>query len=215
MKSFLKALIGSVLIVLALNTCSAHALHVSSPQAHIDIDTQKVIYIEGDINQAQVFKVAEQGVKTLMLPGDTVVMINSRGGDFVSGDAIINMLLTESIQANNRFICVVQHEADSMAFNILSFCNVRLSLPKAHMTVHKLAYVIDAKHAAQERLTAINLRKMADDLDLSDQPYRVNNALAMGISLKDYDLFADNETCWRAETLLKMGYFHGIAVVSP
>lgn len=191
-----------------------NTLHLVSAQAGIDIHTQKVIRISGPITPAVMIPAVKGAINTQVLPGPRVVILDSPGGIAEIGDMFINALLKEKQDTGNKIICVANHNASSMAFDILTYCDVRLVTPKSHMLVHALAYEFSCAEPPRARLTAKNLREMAEDLELSDLDHRKANAEAMHLSLADYDLFADNETVWTGESLLKMGYFNGTATIT-
>lgn len=200
-----------ILVAVLVAPGKAQAIHVTSPAAGIDIDTAKVVHIIGEINPDSV-KLTEAELRFAhQLPGDLVVYINSGGGRVDSGIAILQLLSTFHDQGT-RIVCVVDRNAHSMAFNILSFCDVRLATAGSRMLVHKIAIELD--HMPKDfRGTAKTLKEIAADLEQIDEPFRQANAARMGISLKDYDMYADNQTWFRAPKLLKMGYLDGIAVI--
>lgn len=194
-------------VVGLLLTSICQAVHIQSKPAHIDIRTDKVSAIFGMIDDSLEADYAAQVAATISIKGPRVILINSPGGVVSSGAKIIDLMLIEKIHGT-KMICVVGSMAHSMAFNILTFCDVRLSLPISRMVVHNIAVGgLDPSN----RGTAKNLRQIADDMEKVEQPYRLANAKAMHLSLPDYDLFAENETCWTAAKLYLMGYLDGIA----
>lgn len=216
----IKRFVVSFLVGYAIGTLFfqfiAHAsvVHVVSSQAHVDIKTSKVIHLKGPIVPRNMEKAMREGGATETLPGDRVILINSPGGQVDLGTDFINAMIQERTKQHEKIICVVDKNAHSMAFNILTYCDVRLFTPGSRMVVHKIAAVIGCEENQNLRFTSKTLRGLADDLQSSDEEFRVNNAKAMGISLKDYDLFADSETAWRGETLLNMGYLQGTATLT-
>lgn len=180
---------------------------IESVDGKIQVTTEKVAHVLGilDISAQQRF-IAEMD-DTAYLPGDRLIMINSPGGLSVIGDEMIAAIQAEQARGV-RVVCVARHNASSMAFNLFTHCNVRLADAHASFTVHKLAFDrLDGR--VDGRLTAKQLRKMADDMDKQDEKYRQANLKAMGLSEKDYDLLANNENVWSAHTLRDKGYLHG------
>lgn len=175
--------------------------------AAADIDSTKVAMIYGPIikNSVTMFKKDIEKVKNI--PGDYVIIINSGGGSQVAGQDIIDII--ESLKKTGiKFTCVVDHEASSMAFNIFTHCNLRYATSKSHFLVHKVEF--NGIDQLGERNTAKFLREIADDLDKTDEPYRQANSKAMGMDVKTYDYFADNETIWTEKGLLKLKYLDGV-----
>jgi ATP-dependent protease ClpP protease subunit len=212
-KSFTSLLLFA-LIVLLLTATNAGAtrdhVHIVSKEASIDLRTDKVAVLRGGVDSSTEFVFKRGMVEHYGKPGPRVILINSRGGIVSNGNAMLKEIRLEQSKGV-KVICVVEKIAHSMAFNILTNCDVRLAVPKAVMLVHKVALM----NAPTYRFTAKNLRDTAEELDRDDEPFRQANAKAMGLSLEDYDLFADNETIWRAETLLQRGYLHGLAQINP
>lgn len=168
--------------------------------------TNKVAHIFGPITAASEAEFEMQMILTAGIPGDRVIEIDSPGGEVEAGNRMLHLLEKEQ-EAGVKLTCVVLHQASSMAFNILTHCDARLAMPRAKMLVHKVAA---GNVFLGERMTAHRMREIAHDLDEADAPFRRDNAIAMHLSLRDYDLFADNETVWSANTLLKMHYLNGI-----
>jgi ATP-dependent protease ClpP protease subunit len=144
--------------------------------------------------------------QTKDLPGARRVIIESGGGSVDSGYRIIKTLEAEHVP----LVCVVLHAAHSMAFNILSHCTVRLATEDATFVVHKVA-----KGGIPDgvRLTALNARRLADELEKVDEPLSEYNARAMHLNMKDYSKFADAERRWTAQELLSMHYLDGYATL--
>lgn len=184
-------------------------VHVVSKQAGIDITTLKVVHMFGAVTKYTVQKAIVEALSNSNLPGDRVVIINSPGGDVVAGQVLIDELKIEKL-SGTRIVCVAINNAHSMAFNLLSFCDVRLATAKSTMIVHKIEY---SMIPPEMRGTAKNLRKMAAVLDVMDEPYIVQNSAMMHLDRRHYDMYADAQNCWTAEQLLIMGYLQGIAIV--
>ncbi len=201
----MRSLIAALIL---LTSSPAFAAHVVSPKAGIDLDTKKTIVLHGEVNtfSAITFLADLEAVEDL--PGDLLVIIDSPGGDVESGDRMIAAI--DAVEASGtRVVCVASHAAHSMAFNLLTHCNVRLATPGTTMVVHKIEI-----SRIDMRRTAANLRRIADRLDRLDEKYRQANSKAMKLSLKQYDLCADEETEWSALLLYKRGYLQGPASLS-
>lgn len=193
------------LIVLAFlivpGFCNAY--EVNSKSLHLVPD--KVSHLTGTVDEKMVKNYYQETLRTLTIPGDRVIIIDSLGGRLDSGQIIIDMIEAEKAHGVHM-VCVVEHEATSMAFNILTHCDVRLAHSYSRFLVH---------HAAlggwndYERPTAKNLRKAANMLDRENQPYRDANCTAMHLTLKEYDDAADEEKTWTAQELAKIGYLDG------
>jgi len=178
---------------------------VSCQAIKYSLSTKKIAYIQGEVGKRLYAAFIQDMDATAELKGDRLIIINSQGGRVDYGKKIIDRINTEKA-AGVKVVCIVLNEAHSMAFNILTHCNIRLSQPNALMLVHKARLPIDKN----EYLTSEMLRQHADELDKDDEPFRQANSKAMGLSLKEYDEYTSKEVMWRAETLLKRGYLHCI-----
>ncbi len=184
-------------------------VHIVSKDSGIDIRTDKVLNIIGQINSWSTIVYELSLTRTSLVPGDRVVILNSQGGQVEAGQSILDALLMEKRLSGNRLICVIDGKAHSMAFNILSFCDVRLAVEGSTSVVHKIRTGL----TPGEMLTAKKAREIAKEMDELDEPYRQQNAKKMGLSLKDYDRYADDETEWSAKKLLEMKYLHGFCTI--
>jgi ATP-dependent protease ClpP protease subunit len=186
---------------------SAFAIRVYSIPTQINIDTSKVTAIVGPIDDAMVASVAIQLQSNKDLPGDRVVLIQSPGGSVPASEKIITLLENEQ-RKGIKLHCVVLRAAHSAAFNILSHCDARYATSGSQMLVHRIAIA-----GADERLTSVNLRKIADEIDAINLAIDQFNAKKMGLSLAEYVKKADAETIWPALDLVKLGYLRGIVNV--
>ncbi len=174
----------------------------------INITTKKVSHIDGVVDFDTLETYTDETLKTAGLDGPRVIVINSPGGYVTVGEVLIQMMEAEKAMGIPQ-ICVVTEYAHSMAFNFLTHCDVRLvASSKVTMVVHKIRVQV------QEVMTAKKLRDLADRMEAEDEPYRQANSAAMHLSLGDYDKFADAETAWTVDSLLKQGYLNGIASFS-
>lgn len=183
-------------------------INLKSPEAGIDITTTKIARIFGTINEKSFDTFKNDMESTASISGDRLILIKSHGGLVHIGEAMLAMIRKEQ-KENVKIICFAIRNSDSMAFNILSNCDVRLMAPGTTSLVHKIARV----YLDDVRLTAKNLKKIAEELETGDEPYRQTNAKAMHLTVEEYDKYADKETYWTATTLLKMRYLHGLAFV--
>lgn len=207
----MKTTINSLILFLGMLLASpiANAYHVVSKEAGIDLNTEKVVKIKGGIDPSMARSVRSQLQRIEKLKGDILVLIDSPGGLNVSGLDIMKEL-DKRRKSDVRLVCVAHNDASSMAFNILTKCDIRLATKRTTMVVHKLEYMTLPPYS---RLTATFLRKLADEIDKDDAPFKEANQKAMGLTSEEYDKYADEETMWLATTLLKRGYLHGIASI--
>ncbi len=203
------------LIALALlfYPVAAEALHVKSDAARVDLTTDKVAHLTGDVDVASLLLFQIEIAMTSALPGPRIVVIDSPGGYEIPGREIIAALEADRARGAQA-ICVATRSASSMAFNLFTHCDIRLATEHTKFLVHKLA-LVDANISCAPRCTAKKARELADGLEKDDQPYRTANATALNISLADYDLFADNERIWTTADLIAHGYLHGLAQILP
>ena len=198
-----------VLLWALLCPLTAQAVHIVSREAHVDVRSNRVIHIVGPIFSSMSWGFLVEGATTLHGPGARVLIINSPGGEVGLGQKMIDVLLAEREQTGQPLVCAVIGHASSMAFNILSYCDVRLAVQGSEFTVHKIEGDIPDGY----RHTAENLRKMAKVLDSIDEVYRKKNAEMMHLSLKAYDHYANQEKSWTVDELLKLGYLNGTCTV--
>jgi ATP-dependent protease ClpP protease subunit len=184
----------------------AQALHLINIPANINIKTLKVATLYGVVDSEMEASYAAQTLATAGIPGDRVILINSPGGYETSGAHIIQMMEIEKHQGV-RMVCVAIEDATSMAFDILTHCDVRLATSSAEFTVHKIAL---GGFPSNMRMTAKHLREALASIEADDVKYDGPNARAMHLSRAEYDKFADNETRWSATDLLDRGYLNGI-----
>lgn len=187
----------------------ADTVQVISEDIKYSITTSKVAHVYGSIDRNSSATFEAEMLTTTGKPGDRIVLINSPGGEVREGAKMIKMIEVEKTM-HTRVVCVVLHDASSMAFNLLTHCDIRLASARAHATVHKVAYqpMVTCENG---RCTARLLRQKAAELDKDDEPYRIANAKAMHLSLEDYDLFADQDHIWAAPVLYAKGYLAGYA----
>ena len=179
------------------------AIEIKSPQLGMYLQTDKVSYLTSDITEGAFRDYVESVRETMFMPGHRVIVINSNGGSVAAGEKIINMMRLEQAMGI-QMVCVVQDKAHSMAFNILSNCDVKLATKHARMVVHKARVQIFLT-----TMTGRMAQELANELKRVDEPYRQKNAKEMGLSLKDYDRYADAETNWSSETLYQRHYLDG------
>lgn len=168
---------------------------------------KKVSHITGIIDPDSTALYIEESKATADLPGDRTIYIDSLGGYLMFGQLIIDAMEAERAANGTRMICIVEHEATSMAFNILTHCDERYAAPEARFLVHKAAA---GQWPDDLRPTAKNMRLIANQLDREDMPYKYANMKAMHLTEEEYDAAADEEKTWTSKELLKIGYLNGI-----
>lgn len=203
----MKRLTAIVVTLALILSDKAFGARVDSLQYHIN--TNKVVTIAGVIDSDMTSSVYIQLHATETMRGDRLVLIRSPGGSVNEGKKILNMLLQERKDTGKKLVCMVIDAAHSMAFNILTHCDVRLASSNSTMVVHKVALGGDPGI----RMTARNLRLIAKEMEEMDEYWARTNAEAMHISRKEYDDNADNERRWTAQELVSMKYLNGIAIV--
>jgi ATP-dependent protease ClpP protease subunit len=202
--------IAAVLALLTMqNAAWGQVMHIQSNQAHVNLYTSKIAHLEGMVDDKMLAVFKAEVLADSWIPGDQVIIINSLGGYLDSGEEIIKIMKTEKAKGI-RLVCAVEGEATSMAFNILTNCDVRLATKESRFLVHKAAI---GGWPTEIRGTAKNLREAANELDRYDEPYAEANRKAMHLSRKEYDDNADEERTWFAPKLLEMGYLQGIVKI--
>lgn len=202
MKTVHSILVGLSTLGIYFGLPTSTEVTVVSEQAHVSIRTKKVAEISGPIDGWSEYDYESQIRSTQELPGDRVIMINSPGGSVEDGEKMIRLMREEQSHGIKQ-ICVVTQMAHSMAFNLLTQCDVRIMVKSGSSVVHKVRVQLFGVY------TAARMRDMAIEMDLIDEPYRLSNARAMHLNLDDYDKFADEETEWSAADLMAIGYLNG------
>jgi ATP-dependent protease ClpP protease subunit len=173
----------------------------------INLNSPKVAHITGMIDRESASNFVLEMINTARLPGDRIIIINSPGGFVDEGKVMLDEIRREQRQGT-RVVCLAVEHASSMAFNILTNCDIRLAASGAEMLVHKIA--INYLLPTDGRITSKVLRRVADEMDKNEEVFRRANAAAMRLTVEYYDFFADRETRWTAETLYERGYLHGL-----
>lgn len=197
------------LLLLLLLSFSANAMHIHSADNKLDIHSDKTIHITGVINDGFTgVVVAKQILSTISQPGDRVVIIDSRGGSVSEGMLIESLLLQEKALTGEKLICIVDGNAMSMAFNLMSMCDVRLGTMDSLLLFHPI-YVTEL----HGQLNAHNLREIARQMEKADLPFKTENMKALHMSSKEYDKNADAETVWSASEMKDRGFLQEIVTL--
>lgn len=170
------------------------------------LQTPKVAHVVGEIDDDSRAVFLQEMKTTESLKGQRVILIDSPGGSVSSGNAMIEAIEREKA-AGTKVTCIVTHIAASMAFNLLTHCTTRIADKDALLLFHKIEI---GGRIPGVRMTARNLRKIAAELDEIDDLFRVPNAKALGMSLQEYDFYADLETVWGPNILLRIGYLNAV-----
>ena len=190
---------------LIFGSYNAHAAHVVSPGV-VDIETNKVSYIVGPVNSELAEKFKIESMMTRGIPGPRIVIIDSPGGQVDSGQDILDTLMSEGVP----LVCVVVGGASSMAFNILSWCDVRLAISPAVFVVHAVEGAIPGLSSRRQRI----ISRWQRFFGVVDELFRRRNSIAMGLTLSEYDKDAAAEKAWTVGELLKLRYLNGICTLT-
>lgn len=198
-------LIALFLMLIFAMPCKA--ANVESPELNIHLDTKKIAHVTDEVDMLSLLKFQAELESTKDIPGDRVILINSPGGSVQAGEEFIAAIRAEQA-TGTKVVCVGREWVASMAFNILTACDVRLAYPSARLLFHKAAL---GSLPEDVRITAKNLKELAKLLDEADEPYCVANSKALGMTREEYDFYADHNTYWTADVLRKLGYLQGFA----
>lgn len=201
--------LGTLTTVLCLAS-TALGMKINSDRADVHLETQKVTLMRGPVTPEMYISVMQQMLVTSQIPGDRILVINSPGGSEDAGSGIIDLMEAEKL-LHVRQICIVNHQAESMAFNILTHCDVRLATTTSTIMAHVLA--LQGVECLLHRCTPTYLRSTAEDLAIADLPYRKDNAAALMLTPKQYDEYAAKDYVWPIRDLLKRGYLHAVILV--
>lgn len=193
--------IAALLFLFSLNTKAAH-INIKLPDGS-QLDTDKIVIINDEINRPAYYSYLEQAVNTFKIPGPRVIIINSPGGEVDSGRLIIDRIEEEK-RTGVKMVCIGVDEVSSMAFNIMSHCDIRMAKKTTKFLVHKIRTYM------QGVMTIERLRELADRLEKEDKEFSDLNAKLMHLSPKQYNKFAVAETYWSGTTLLKQKYLDAL-----
>lgn len=202
----------AVIVFTLFSFKNAQAYQVHSPEANVYLTTGRVAYLTGYITPVQALNFTLALSATSHLPGPRVLVIDSPGGSVTAGKEELDALLEEKTRTHEKLVCVVTGAAMSMAFNILTRCDVRLAVPGAAFLFHDISAGV-LSDSAGFRLTRTMLRMIADDLESVGESYRRWNAWALRMKLKEYDEAAERDLTWEPSELLERKYLHGMATV--
>lgn len=173
-----------------------------------EFSSHRVVHINGDINYTSGLQITKEMMADSYEPGPVLVFIDSNGGFTEVGKQII--LLMEAMKSQgDTFICMVTGGAHSMAFNILTHCDIRTAVKTAKFLVHKTRFTLYAGRYVTAKQLMTDAKVLLDDDQFFDGP----NAEAMKLSRKEFDKYADKETQWSAKVLLKRGYLNGYLTI--
>ena len=179
----MKYLLAIVAFLTSVSIPQASAFQLKHERLGLDLNTEKVSQIEDAIDMDTVAAFFNSVDMTQNLKGDRILLINSPGGIVDAGDIIIAKMNQERKVYGIKYICIAGEAAHSMAFNILTACDIRLASTNTKMVAHKIRIMFPPFVV----MTAKMLRELADHMDKVDEPYRQSNAAAMHLSVEDYD----------------------------
>lgn len=199
------------LLVAFLFLISTVANAASVHSARYNLSTQKVVVIAGVIDEGMTSSVYIQMRLTANMSGPRLVIIRSPGGSVEEGMKIKKMLDDERDATHQKLVCVAVNGAHSMAFNIMTDCNVRLATPGTRMVAHRVA--AGALDGENPRLSAKNLREIAKDMDKIDTYFDALNAKALHLTPDQYSRYADDQHAWTVPELVAVGYLNDVVSV--
>ena len=197
-----------LMLVLSLMATPSYAetIKLVSPKENLNLLTDRIVHldspIDDDVADTMIARMQELHKST----GVQVIVIDSPGGSVLSGQRIIDEMIKEQAEGQ-KFVCEVQENAHSMAFNILTHCDKRFMSEEGHSVVHKIAL---SSFPSGARITAYLMRKIAAAMDKMEKQFDADNAKAMHLSAFLYDKLAIGETDWEAKELLQIGYLDDI-----
>lgn len=196
-------------LALLLVSTQTQAARVYNENGTIDVTTQKVTYIDRYFDPALAFTFAIDTQMSLYYPGPRIIVIDSLGGIEQIGSQLINVMELEKI-AGVQQICVVIGNAASMAFNLLTHCDVRLGVQGSLYLYHPIAHIITDSKYLGKRLTARTLREAARDLDALDMQYNIPNRLALHMTKKEFNYYLHKDKWWTLKQMIDYGYIKSL-----
>lgn len=162
----------TLLLSLLLTSCTSYPAAASAQQdADVHLDPVRTLIIDGVIGRGNLVELGDTMQKMAAQSSDSItIIINSPGGSVVEGFRFINKM--EAVRSSGvKLTCVVVEIAASMAFQILTHCDDRVSLDKSFLLWHGVrVFMMGALTAQQahdmmidlQALDAIILDELAD-----------------------------------------------------
>lgn len=193
----------AVLLFAFFSSLNAYATQINLP--NLFVNTNKISHVYGPIEDASAMQFMVETMNTAPLPGLRLILIDSPGGSVPAGQQMIDIMEIEK-KAGVKQVCVVTGMAASMAFNLLTHCDVRVAVPKARLLAHKIAIVLPPFF----RITVPNMQRLIKDLDPIDAVFDRENAAALHMSQYEYEKLAEEERFFTVQELVNCGYLHNI-----
>ena len=195
-----------LLICAFLVPAQSAAEQLRVPALHLDLNTQKVSHLLGEITQKSANQFLFEQASTSFYAGDRLVLIDSPGGDVDAGKKIMDSLVKEQ-EHGTKLVCLVFGTAASMAFNILSHCDVRVSTKQATFLFHHCAL---SDFPVNVRMTSQHLKEISDEMERIDEQFCAVNSKALHLSRALYEKLANSESYWSPRELLSRKYLDAV-----
>lgn len=158
---------------------------------------KRTVYVEGDIGIETITPI----MKTFELsetPGDISVYIDSPGGSVDMGNALKTALMKARKKTN--IICVVNGEADSMAFSLLEVCDKTYVTTKSSLMFHEPYMEINGTYDSK------TLKKYAIEAKNTEKQMEQTISKLLGFDFKKNENLLQaykNSYQWEPDVLLK------------
>jgi ATP-dependent protease ClpP protease subunit len=141
--------------------------------------------------------------------GDVLVLINSGGGYTHAGDRILDSI--KAFAGKHRVVCLGISSVGSMAFNIMSNCDARYSVPETSFLMHDPYTLLPCKR--EDGLCSLTLRELhshTDDLERDALRYREVNRKALNLTRSEINALCERgDTTYTPKELIENGYLNG------
>lgn len=169
-------------LFLALYSCVTYADPVVN---------QRLLYLQGEITGQTIAPLKDALEKAVTGKGRApiTIVINSPGGSVIAGMAFINRM--QAVKALDMDInCYVLDVAASMAFQVLTQCTNRYTLPTSFLLWHGV------RMGTRQPITTALARSIADDLQRMDEVVLMQLDDSLSLSSDVIRKHFEHETLW-------------------
>jgi ATP-dependent protease ClpP protease subunit len=189
MKAFRNIAALVAIVLMGLMCASFGRARVSSVP-----DFTNAVVIQGAIGGQRAIEAAANILKSASETGEVNIVINSPGGDVITGTAIVSAI--EIVKARGvKVNCVVPFLAASMAMHVFGHCDNRYALRYSFLLFHA-AYASNVPKVTEKDAETFShaLETLTRDLDNYLR-------LQLGATVADYNKYSDAEVIWPAPRL--------------
>jgi len=177
----------SAMIMMVSMTAFAKPMSEYNEEKTIVIKPSETGYVKGVITSQSSKKIIRYLNERRDAKKNAFLVIDSNGGSVVAGLRILRAM-DEVKSETTRVHCAVKGHAISMAFAILSNCDVKVADPHSVLMFHNVRLFLQFYV-----LRAVDAKRLFENLERFDTHLAALIAPVLGIDLKKYKKLADDE----------------------